>query len=44
MITSKDFMKGGIMVDLELCDKVGICPTTKVLKEIRLIKWENTSE
>jgi len=32
------------MIDLELCDKVGICPTTKVLKEIKPMKWEDMSE
>ena len=36
----------GIMtdLDLDLCNKVGICPTTKVLKEIKPVKWEDMSE
>ena len=34
----------GIMTDLELCDKVGICPTTKTLKEIKPMRWEDMSE
>ncbi|MBW9221244.1 CoB--CoM heterodisulfide reductase subunit C [Methanothermococcus sp. SCGC AD-155-M21] len=34
----------GIMADLDLCNKVGICPTTKVLKEIKPVKWEEMSE
>jgi heterodisulfide reductase subunit C len=34
----------GLMNDLELCDKVGICPTTKTLKELKPMKWEDLSE
>ncbi|HIP17655.1 MAG TPA: CoB--CoM heterodisulfide reductase subunit C [Methanothermococcus okinawensis] len=34
----------GIMADLDLCNKVGICPTTKVLKEIKPVKWKDMSE
>jgi len=33
-----------IMVELDLCNKVGICPTTKVLKEIKPVKWKDMSE
>ncbi|WP_394355312.1 CoB--CoM heterodisulfide reductase subunit C [Methanothermococcus sp.] len=34
----------GLMDDMGLCDKVGICPTTKKLKELKPIKWEDLSE
>ncbi|AEH06029.1 CoB--CoM heterodisulfide reductase subunit C [Methanothermococcus okinawensis] len=34
----------GIMNDMGLCDKVGICPTTKKLEELKPIEWEDLSE
>ncbi|ADG13167.1 CoB--CoM heterodisulfide reductase subunit C [Methanocaldococcus infernus] len=34
----------GIMQDMKLCEKVGICPTSKTLKELTPVKWEEMSE
>ncbi len=34
----------GMMVDLKLCEKVGICPTTKKLQELKPMDWSDMSE
>jgi heterodisulfide reductase subunit C len=32
------------MEDLKLCEKVGICPTTKKLQELTPMDWSDMSE